>query len=234
MEKTRFQKEEKIILGSQIRITDPCYGLDVWCAHTLDDVLPGKYVCYFDESDEGAWGKRIAGIEVRHEDHLYVNVSEYIEEAGVDSGQCGIFDYDYYVTMIHGDKKEEWYSNVCNQTYIEIPNPRYKSFLDSDTLALEAGKENAKLIKKILENGITSGERLLEEQLKIYKSAMERYEKSEEFCRSKGKFTAAITDERGFVSSSGYGDGVYPVYVGRDNNGKVVAIKILFIFDDEE
>lgn len=47
-----------------------------------------------------------------------------------------------------------------------------------------------------------------------------------------------ITDNRGYglapdslgvVASSGFGDGVYPVYVGRDAHGKIVAIELRFI-----
>lgn len=40
----------------------------------------------------------------------------------------------------------------------------------------------------------------------------------------------------GLVSSSGFGDGGYPAYVARDSSGKVVAVKVIFIGeeDDEE
>ena len=38
-----------------------------------------------------------------------------------------------------------------------------------------------------------------------------------------------LGNELGVVSSSGYGDGVYPLYVVLDSNGKVIAAKIVFI-----
>ena len=38
-----------------------------------------------------------------------------------------------------------------------------------------------------------------------------------------------LENELGVVSSSGYGDGVYPLYVVLDSNGKVIASKIVFI-----
>lgn len=31
-----------------------------------------------------------------------------------------------------------------------------------------------------------------------------------------------------FATSTGYGDGVYPVYVKRDTNGRIIAMKIKF------
>lgn len=37
----------------------------------------------------------------------------------------------------------------------------------------------------------------------------------------------------GAVSSSGYGDGLYPVYIIKNKNGKITAIKINFIFEEE-
>lgn len=39
--------------------------------------------------------------------------------------------------------------------------------------------------------------------------------------------------EHGIVSSSGFGDGSYSLYYAADNNGRVCALKIVFI-DDEE
>lgn len=36
------------------------------------------------------------------------------------------------------------------------------------------------------------------------------------------------------VSRSGYGDGGYPLYVARNNEGKVIGISVQYIFDDED
>lgn len=38
----------------------------------------------------------------------------------------------------------------------------------------------------------------------------------------------------GVVSSSGYGDGAYDLYVKKSDNNKVVAVKIVFITEDDE
>lgn len=37
----------------------------------------------------------------------------------------------------------------------------------------------------------------------------------------------------GVASSSGYGDGSYPVYVAKNGNGEVVALKVVFISDED-
>lgn len=38
----------------------------------------------------------------------------------------------------------------------------------------------------------------------------------------------------GVVVSSGYGDGVYPVYVKHDERGCVAEMKVVFVSDDED
>ena len=38
----------------------------------------------------------------------------------------------------------------------------------------------------------------------------------------------------GCVSSSGYGDGSYPIFIQKDTDGKIIAIKAVFIGDKEE
>lgn len=52
------------------------------------------------------------------------------------------------------------------------------------------------------------------------------------------KFTLAQdrwgTYETGVVSSSGYGDGGYPLDVARDKSGHIIGMKITFIGEDEE
>lgn len=40
--------------------------------------------------------------------------------------------------------------------------------------------------------------------------------------------------EEGFVSSSGFGDGSYTCYTARNDKGQVIAMKVVFIGDEEE
>lgn len=39
---------------------------------------------------------------------------------------------------------------------------------------------------------------------------------------------------KGFVSSSGWGDGGYQCYVAKDKNGSIYGIRIIYIYDEEE
>lgn len=57
----------------------------------------------------------------------------------------------------------------------------------------------------------------------------------------KGAFYQTCIDNcqgiiRGFGvnSSSGYGDGSYPVYIQKDINGEITAFKVLFLYDEDD
>lgn len=49
-------------------------------------------------------------------------------------------------------------------------------------------------------------------------------------------FSCGITEKNeAFVSSSGYGDGSYDCFIKRNKDGKIIAVKIVFIeYDDED
>jgi hypothetical protein len=110
---------EQIKLGRKVRVSDPCYGTKVWCAGTIDNVKEGLYNVEVEMSDEGMWGNRVKSLTVVHSDYkgfLFFNESARFE-VGVDSGQAGIYDEDYY-NQYHTEKdcNDEWYSDICDLT----------------------------------------------------------------------------------------------------------------------
>lgn len=109
-----------ITLGDRVRVTDPCYSMDVWCSGTIDNVLPGEYIPTGIISDEGSWGMRVAKIRVNHVNYPKRKPNELVDfEVGVDSGQAGIFDEPYYIEH-HKDRDyynpASWYRKVCDIT----------------------------------------------------------------------------------------------------------------------
>lgn len=105
-----------INLGNKVRISDPCYSMDVWCAGTVNNVLEGEYVCdaeIWTKEDTGGWGERVARLSAIRKD----SVPEYWRDSdidvGVDSGQCGIYDLDYFKQVQPSSK---WYNKVCDTT----------------------------------------------------------------------------------------------------------------------
>ncbi|MBR1772645.1 MAG: hypothetical protein IJ749_01965 [Eubacterium sp.] len=103
-----------IALSRDVIISDPCYDPDTWC--TIRTRLPkAKYSCniYLENQRNAALVILKNGITEDNVDY------KYIGSAGVDSGQLGIFDLDYFKTHQPDDDYENpdsWYSKVCHAT----------------------------------------------------------------------------------------------------------------------
>lgn len=151
-----------IRFGTRVRVSDPCYNMDTWCAGTLDNVLPGKYLCAVEIARTGKRGGFVSSLQVRHANHPEASPDEPVTgfEAGVDSGQLGFFDEEYFAENTGQKDWKNWYGEV------------YK--ITSHNMA-----------------GTLAG------------------------CSC--------------VSLTGHGDGCYPVYVARNGNGEIVAIKAVFL-----
>lgn len=217
---TNIQTENKgvITLGAKVMVSDPCYGLGTWCQGVLENVLPGQYDCSVEYSDEGDWGTRVSAIEVTHVNYDKYAFSEELEkfEVGVDSGQAGIFDYEYYAKY-HMNSTErphvddDWYDRCGDLTYTSVENPDYEEF----SLEL-TGYSNDELREKL-------------DAYFEYKDSI----KSRKYLR---KLDGNTIDGLGLVSSSGYGDGGYDCWTCRNEDGKVISIRVEFIneYDDDE
>jgi hypothetical protein len=169
-----------INLGSEVRVSDPCYGDDVWCKTRLNSVLPGEYHVDVQKSDEGDWGNRVSSLTVTHKDYVGKQL-RYQEhgDIGVDSGQAGIF---------------------CESSY------------RNDDVA-----ETIKNGNGIRIDSIEDGDKW--------------YEKMCRFTLSGEGFGAY---ESGVVTSSGFGDGSYPLAVARDEDKNIVSIVITYIGEEDE
>jgi hypothetical protein len=158
------------ITSGAMRLTDPCYDLDVWCAGDLENVRNGKWFAEAIRIDDPVWGNRVARLVVRHESFADADDREFHEEImndfGVDSGQFGFFDRAKYAEQHGGKYNDEtsFYGEVCK---------------------------------------LTSGK------------------------------TLAVRNF-GAVSTSGCGDGVYPVYIERDDQGLVIGAVAIFMDEDED
>lgn len=85
-----------IKLGSNVRVSDPCYTDDVWCKTRLTNVLPGEYSVHVDHSDRLGWGRRVSRLMVSRIGSSVVKTEVRPGEIGVDSGQAGIFSEETY------------------------------------------------------------------------------------------------------------------------------------------
>ncbi len=79
--------------------SDPCYSIPTWCQGIVENVKKGTWIASVIRSDEGDWGDRIAMLQVHHIDNNVepmVNMFPMDFVGGVDSGQFGFFDKDFY------------------------------------------------------------------------------------------------------------------------------------------
>lgn len=111
------------VTSGKLQVTDPCYGLDTWCAGNIE-VKNGTYTVYAQmlSNKITGWGIRNGQLIIVHNDHLDIDYKNCINEltsihVGVDSGQAGYFDYEYFgIAKAEENKEEAFYSSVCTLT----------------------------------------------------------------------------------------------------------------------
>jgi len=132
------------VVSGKVRITDPCYSLDTWCAGTVDKVAHGTWNVIARMGSEKGWGERVWELEAVFvdsglADHPWKDLPF---EVGVDSGQAGIFDLKYYrddsvvpenaelpywmdeERMKERGSGEKWYGMCCEVSYKEEDGKR--------------------------------------------------------------------------------------------------------------
>ena len=144
----KIKKVGTINLDKKVILSDPCYPLGTWCTITLEGVTSGIYNCYVTESDEDDWGQRISNIMVVHKD--YEEESKLLDKklekgtVGVDSGQAGIYDYNYYAK---NNSNEDWYDRVCDSTYYTEKNKNYVPVFETKEFKDALTKEMKRIFK---------------------------------------------------------------------------------------
>jgi hypothetical protein len=86
------------VTSGTIVASDPCYEIPTWCQGVIEKVKKGTWEAHIEKSDEGDWGVRIAVLRINHINHSNRQFSmEGLDiHAGVDSGQFGFFDKDFF------------------------------------------------------------------------------------------------------------------------------------------
>ena len=150
-------------VADKIVVSDPCNEYGEVGTVILDNVLAGKYIATAEEVNN-----RICALYISHANFKNcILESEKVGYIGVDSGQAGFFDLDFFHKNHGGEVGDlnSFYGLAC---------------------AITLSPKQAGVIKK-----------------------------------------------RGVVSSSGFGDGCYDVYVCKNEAGKIVAASLFFIEAEE-
>lgn len=112
----------KINLGPIVFVADPSYSVNIWCAHTIENMLPGEYHCIANQVNKGDLGERIASLSIVHKDYVNKNLNFKCINAqiGVDSGCAGFWDYIEYIKIKRGTEEREkffdaYYNAIINK-----------------------------------------------------------------------------------------------------------------------
>lgn len=108
-----------------LRITDPCYDVATWCAHTTEAV-PGTYDAHVYQKYDSDWNlmHRPGLLAIFHESYTgprdveVFRTANVVCNAGVDSGQCGFFDDALYPRDKEAFEYEDdtYYGKCCAMT----------------------------------------------------------------------------------------------------------------------
>lgn len=207
-----------IKLSDTIVIADPCYSRELThCAAFNYKIKPGNYAVSVEYSDEGAWGIRVKSLAIYHES---VKVSRHgfklnkSVDIGVDSGQAGFFcDSIYPEGEDTGDysDKNSFYGQCCEATHGS----------DGDSSCLKA-------IISSYENMVKLGAGFAKNDMEGVKTEINELKKELKQSEGKQKGYNSVMGA-GVVSSTGFGDGGYPLYEKKNAAGEVVALKIKYI-----
>ena len=119
----KWETTGSIEIGNSVVVSDPCYPPGTWCMATFGSMLPGRYLCKTQVSDEKEWGMRVSAIMLVHEGFSKKSPSkvELLRNIGVDSGQRGFYDEKYFTEK--SDRKsgtwDRWYKKVSDMTLRE-------------------------------------------------------------------------------------------------------------------
>lgn len=153
-----------IEIGNKCMVSDPCYDENTWCQYVLDNMKSGQYNCFMQYSSNEEFGKRVRRVYIYH--HEYISTPNRLvhnASIGVDSGQAGFYDYEYFLqTREKGNEDWIWYENICDLTYKD------------------------------------------------------------------DEFTGGVKDNKCCVSSSGYGDGCYSLFIHTNSKDEIVSACIEF------
>jgi len=215
-----------VMNSPRMRVTDPCYTVGVWCAGVLENVLPGTWLAekYIATAAETGWGDRIKELRVFHEQFPHTAAIELTDiDVGVDSGQAGFFDDSEYprgdTTGEYGDLNT-FYGKVCAGTAGAVREWQEPMYDETDMAYFE----------KIYSEDMKREENPLgEEQVRKIIDTLRKTMRT----RSDHDYLGIANVGFGVATASGYGDGGYSCYVGRNEQGQIVAARIVFI-DDEK
>ena len=236
------------VSSGAMRVTDPCYDMDTWCAGSLLDVKDGEWKafvgCAYDEVDakcENTWSKR-------HIEKISTKLpqrSEVIRIFG-DTEKDGTpkteEELDYLAKFLAAMSMED---SISYLLLSESCTPKGRvNFLHVHHADFSITEMDDTWEESEIDVGVDSGQACFAdlEWFAEYSQEGVTQERGGSWDNTYRKFCDKTLEtkfgfgclEHAAVSQSGYGDGSYGMYFKRDEEGKVIAARIVFIYQDPE
>lgn len=111
---------------------------------------------------------------------------------------------------------------MCDSTYKHTTNPQYLPFEKTEWWSDEFEKIHEFMEKDMIPDDCSGA--------RDYWKAYRKYMSSVHYYEQKSMFAASTLDNKCLVSSSGDGDGSYTCLVGRNEENKIISIKIDYYY----
>lgn len=115
--------KRQITLRGPVFIRDPCTSLDstagILAGLIQEEILPGVWNATVKKTNDPDWGLRVTKLTLRHESAPRRRAIEPIGSVFIDTGQCGVYDLDYFKTHHVDDdydNPKSWYRQICDIT----------------------------------------------------------------------------------------------------------------------
>ena len=215
MSKKYKQELGTIELGDKVYVSDPCYRVGTWCQAFVEGLKPGKYYGFMYKKDFGPGGFggiRVTDLWIAHENYIKNYPTKILDKGidiGVDSGSAGIFDKEYFEKyhileegkyMDDYPESSEWYDKQFDLRYYYDING--EDFIEPHWVDDWTFNEDGT----------------------INNSGKGHWEYSGQERRE-----GIALDNKCVISFSGFGDGGYDLYAGKNSKGEIISLRIRFI-----
>lgn len=215
------------VTAGALRVTDPCYDMETWCAGTLDNVLNGTWdahVGYHKDSHDDEMSKRWLDKEEER-------IKRFAEALGEEFAKQERESLE--------EKRKAVEARPGRVAYIHIVAQGYERKFDAETPLGDEWQLSG------IDVGVDSGQAgffdVAKYALSVSDKSASRANRGETFeafydsvCNMTLEDKSFGTLHFGCVSSSGYGDGGYDCYFRRNDVGQVIEALIAFIPEYEE
>lgn len=228
------------ITSGKMMVSDPCYDRSLGGQKELRHVKCGKWLATVIYSNEGRCDARVAALLAWHEsstcpDNDYLQVPIDVELC-VDSGQMSFFDADHYPDAPFTNSS--FYEMVCGWT---LGSPSWGALEDfgvvkwvsSVAQGIFPGAEGTDCAR--LRASTDYDDKAAYNDLRTSCGETLQWD-AVKYCEFVAQFGYGNFggNENGVASSTGLGDGGYRGWIKRDNGPEIVAVKVVFLGDDEE